>query len=232
MRLIRLILLISALGWPCAVFAGPPVTFNGEGVTIIHDGSQTAYDPHTEAGRLAIRATRGICCVEAPAHWHGLSAGFAFNGDIDHNLIHEARRFAVNPRTGAFVSSTTLEDAKYPVTDPRRYVDSDMTPMVGLSAEQVKACNCKPGDRVLVSDAANHVTLWAVYGDNVGDQEDGLAFTGLSTAAAQALHIPLDSITKDARQIDYHFTLTIYPDSGYGPHFPHGGLPPVKENAG
>ncbi len=208
--------------------AQPPVEFKGDMITIVHDGSQTAYNPHTEAGRLAMRAARETCCVEAPPHFAGEAEPFTFNADPDRHLLHEGKRFVVNRRTGAFISSTTLEDTKYPVTDPRRYVDSDLTPMVALSTAEIARCGCKPGDRALVTDAASGAHVWAVYGNNAGDQEQELAYTAISAATAAALHIVLDAVTKQARQIGYHLTIAVYPGSGFGDRFPHGGgVPPV-----
>ena len=221
--------LVLMLFMATRVCAAQPVTFQGNTIAIVHDGSQTAYNPHTEAGKRLLLAEREACCVEVPKGFHGRSEPFALNADEERHLFHESARFAVNPRTGAFVSTTTLQNNSKPVTDAARYVDSDITPMVALSDEQVAACNgCQPGDRVLVEEGRFHRTVWAVFGETAGSKEDGTAHIELSPAAAGALLIPLDANTKDPKLTAYHIMLTIYPGSGYGTHFPHGPLAPAK----
>ena len=211
--------------------AAPPVTFQGDTVAIVHDGSQTAYNPHTEEGKRLLLAQRESCCVEVPKGFHGRSEPFALNADEERHLFHESARFAINPRTGAFVSTTTLQDKSKAQTDAARYVDSDITPMVSLSDEQVSACSgCQPGDRVLVEEGRFHRTVWAVFGETAGPQDDGTAHVELSPAAAEALLIPLDAMTKDPKLTSYHITLTVYPGSGYGTRFPHGAVPPVRKS--
>ena len=217
---------------PRSFAAEAPVTFEGDTLSIVHDGSQAAYNPHTEAGKHLLLEERKACCVEAPKGWHGESAPYVLNADEKRHLFHESARFVVNPRTGAFVSTTTFQDKRKPVTDPTRYVDSDITPMVALSDEQVAACNgCQPGDRVLLEDPRFHRTVWAVFGETVGPKDEGTAFVSLSPAAASALLIPLDPVTREPKQANYHLKLTIYPGSGPGQHFPHGALAPVRTTA-
>jgi hypothetical protein len=225
LALVLMALMISA------AHAADPVVFEGDTISILHDGSQTAYNPHTEAGKRLLLLEREACCVEATKDWHGQSAPFALNADEQRHLFHESVRFVVNPRTGAFVSTTTLQDKSRQKTDAARYVDSDITPMVALSDQQVAACGgCQPGDRVLIEEGKFRRTVWAVFGETVGSQDDGLKHIQISPAAAAALLIPLDPLTKDLKQTDAHLTLTIYPGSGYGPHFPHGAIPPVPKS--
>jgi hypothetical protein len=214
-----------------AAHATGGIAFSGDNVSLVHDGSQTAYNPHLEAGKRLLLAEREACCVEAPANWHGLSEPFAFNSDEEKHLFHESARFAVDPRTGAFVSSTTLQDKTKPKTDPARYVDSDITPMVALSDQQVAACGgCQPGDRVLVEEGRFHRSVWAVFGETVGKTDDGVNHMQISPAAAAALMIPLDPLTHDLKQANVPMTLTVYPGSGYGPRFPHGAVMPYRES--
>ena len=78
-----------------------PVIFVGDGLTIVHDGSQTMYNPHTESGRLALRQTRESCCVEAPDHYRGRSEPFAFNADAERHLQHETQAGSSSIRTQA-----------------------------------------------------------------------------------------------------------------------------------
>ena len=208
--------------------AAEPATFTGDAASILHDGSPTAYNPHSEAGRMLLQTERETCCVEEPKGFHGRSGPFTFNADQTRNLPHASLRFVLNPRTGAFLSSTTLQDEKFPRNDPRRYVDTDETPAVALSDDQVKACGCKPGDRVLVTDTQFKRSVWTVYAEDAGPQAANLQFIQISPAAAAALLLPLDPNTHELKRAASQLSLTIYPGSGYGAHFPHGMIAPVK----
>jgi hypothetical protein len=208
-----------------------PVTFTGETISILHDGSPTAYNPHSEAGRILLQTEREACCVEAPKGFQGRTGPFAFNADQSRNLPHKAVRFVLNSRTGAFLSSTTLQDEKFPRTDPRRYVDTDETPAVALSDEQIKQCGCQPGDRVLVTDTQFKRDVWAVFAEDAGPQPAmALDFIQISPAAAAALLLPLDPNTRDLKHAQNKLSLTVYPGSGNGPHFPHGMIPPLRKS--
>jgi hypothetical protein len=206
-----------------------PVTFQGAGLVILHDGSPTAFNPHIEAGRRLLMREREACCVEAPATFHGLSEPFVFHSDEQRHLIHESARFVINPRTGAFLSTTTLRKPNVPLTSPDAYVDTDITPAIALDDDQISASGVKVGDRVLVQDRQFDRSVWTVFAVYAGDRPDGTAHTELSPAAAEALLIPLDSTTKEPKESGYKLSLTLYPGSGFGTHFPHGVVQPVAK---
>ena len=49
-----------------------------------------------------------------------------------------------DPAPGYYVSTTSLHDANLPVTDPRRYVDSEQVPYLALPEPFVAALGCTP----------------------------------------------------------------------------------------
>jgi hypothetical protein len=205
--------------------AEKPVDFQGSGLVILHDGSTTAYNPHTDAGRKLLLINRGVCCVEATRDWHGSAETFVFKGDPDQHIPHEERRYVINQQTQAFVSSTSLQDEHLPVTDPHRYVDPDITPAVALNEEQLALCNCQLGDRVEISDPHARLKIWAVFANNAGNNGKGVGYTEISPAAAAALRIPLNA-AKDPETTAYKLELRVFPNSAMH-HFPHGPVSPV-----
>jgi hypothetical protein len=231
MRGLALIFLWLFVGCGMASAAGTPVVFEGEGLLILHDGSTTAFNPHRDSGRRLLLQERESCCVTIPPNWHGPQDEFNFQGNEERHLPHASMRFVLNPHTGAFVSTTSLQNPRYPVTDPRRYVDGDITPMVALSSAQASACDCKLGDRVEILNTKTGEKVWAVYGNDAGPQAQGLAYLQISAAAAAVLNIQLDPDYKEPRLRNVRLQLRIYPGSGYGSHFPNGGVAPVKNAA-
>jgi hypothetical protein len=209
--------------------AAAPIVFDGEGLLMLHDGSTTAFNPHRDFGRKLLLLERESCCVQAPPNWHGPEGEFNFQADEDRHLSHASKHFVLNQHTGAFVSTTSLQNPHYPVTDPRRYVDGDITPMVALSEAQQAQCNCKLGDRIELVDTKSGSKVWAVYGNDAGPQPQGLSYTQISPAAATALNIQLDPTYKEPHSRNVRLQLRIYPDSGYGGHFPNGGIPAIKD---
>ena len=192
----------------------------------MHDGSTTAYNPHSDAGRKLLQKDRGVCCVIAGPDWHGPAEPFTFKGDEEKHLSHDVQRFVYNQQTQAFVSSTSLQDDHLPATNPHRYVDPDVTPAVSLNDEQVAACHCQLGDRVLIIEPHTRLKIWAVYANNAGNNGAGTSYTEISPAAAAQLRIPLNA-AKEAETTAYHLHLRIFPNSALH-HFPRGPVSAVN----
>jgi hypothetical protein len=221
------VFLVFCFAWAIPTRAAEtPVVFQGEGLVILHDGSTTAYNPHTDAGRKALQKNRGACCVEAPPGWKGPAETFVFKEDDDRHLPHETRRFVINQRTETFVSSTSLQDEHLQVTDPYRYVDPDSTPAVAFNDEQVAACKCRPGDRVEILEPKQRLKIWAVYANNAGNNGKGLGYTEISAAAASELRIPLTA-AKEPLTTGYKLKLRVFPNSALH-HFPRGPVAAIN----
>ena len=221
--------LFAGVGVVYAADARAPVIFDAQGLSILHDGSTTAFNPHIDSGRKLIMQERESCCVLIPPNWHGPQAEFNFQANEDRHLPHASMRFVVNPHSDAFVSTTSLQNLHYPVTDPKRYVDGDITPAVALSDAQQAKCDCKLGDRIEILNPKSGEKVWAVYGNDAGRQVQGLAYLQISQAAAMALNIQLDPDTKEPRTRTIRLQLRVYPGSGYGSHFPNGGVAAIKD---
>ena len=208
-----------------ATAAERPVSFQGDGLVIMHDGSATAYNPHTDEGRKLLQKNRGVCCVEAAPEWHGPAETFVFKGDTEQHLTHETRRYVVNQQTQTFVSSTSLQDEHFQPTDPHRYIDPDITPAIALNDDQVAACNCQLGDRVEISDPRERLKIWAVFANNAGNNGKGVSYTEISPAAAAQLRIPLTA-AKEPKSTAYKLEIRIFPHSALH-HFPRGPVSAV-----
>lgn len=139
------------------------------GMAIDADGSPRAY--HPEDRGLDYLANAG-----KPGNWWALVL------DSQGEPIVQGPD---DPAPGYYVSTTSLIDSRYSVTDPRRYVDAETVPFVVLPPRLRKA-GAKLGDLALVIDLDSGARSFAIFAD-VGPR------TGLgegSIALASALGLP------------------------------------------
>lgn len=117
------------------------------GLTVNGDGSPHCYHPHGKG--LDFLANAG-----KPGNWWGIAtneAGRPFVQGPD------------DPAPGFYVSTTSLQNSVYPVSDPRRYVDSEKVPFIVLPSNfPVKV---KLGTRCRVTDVQKGVSSEAIYAD-------------------------------------------------------------------
>ena len=60
-----------------------------------------------------------------------------------------------DPAPGYYVSQTALQDSRYPVTDPRRYVNSDVVPYLSIPPELMQEYGVRMTDVAYVTNLAN-----------------------------------------------------------------------------
>jgi hypothetical protein len=69
-----------------------------------------------------------------------------------------------DPAPGYYVSTTALEDSRFPARDPRRYVDSETVPFIAIPP-QLKSQGVQLGDLVAVRNERTGKTVFAVVAD-------------------------------------------------------------------
>ncbi len=118
------------------------------GMSVDADGSPNAYNKQNTGLDALGNAGR-------PGKWWGIatdSHGKPFvQGPND-------------PSPGNYVSTTSLEDTRYPANDPRRYVDSEKIPFIAM-APQLRDQGLKLGDLVAVRNERTGKTVFAVVAD-------------------------------------------------------------------
>lgn len=163
--------------------AGQTITQNEDGsvkfigeLCIDADGSPRAYGPNG----------LGLDYIENagnPGNWWGIvtdSEGYpVLQGEKD-------------PAPGYYISTTSLQDRRYPVTDPRRYVDSEKIPFIVVPGPIVRfAHGSVLGCRAEILNKETGKRISAVVADIGPATHLGEA----SIAAAEALGINADPKT-------------------------------------
>ena len=118
------------------------------GMSIDADGSPHAYNPSNTGLDALGNAGK-------PGNWWGLST------DAKGKPYVQGPN---DPAPGFYVSTTSLEDARFPKSDPRRYVDSEKVPFIARPPE-LKQQGVKGGDLVAVRNEKNGKTVFAVVAD-------------------------------------------------------------------
>jgi hypothetical protein len=154
------------------------VAFRGA-LQIDADGAPNAYGP--EGKGLDFLANAG-----KPGHWWGLVAEAG-------NPVVQSEG---DPFPGYYVSTTSLEDRRQPVTRPARYVDATRIPYLALPPQVMGKDGVKLGDFAAVIELSSGRVAFAIVAD-VGPRErigEG------SIALADALGIPSDPKRGGARR--------------------------------
>jgi hypothetical protein len=162
------------------------------GMAIDADGSPHAY--HPEDRGLDYLANAG-----KPGNWWALVLD-----DRGEPIVQGED----DPAPGYYVSTTSLIDSRYPITDPHRYVDAETVPFVVLPPRLRKA-GAKLGDLALVIDLDSGARSFAIFAD-VGPK------TGLgegSIALASALGLPANPRRGGKRD---GIAYLVWPSSGDG----------------
>lgn len=123
------------------------LAFKG-GMTIDADGSPHAYNPQNTG--LDALGNAGH-----PGNWWGISTNSSGKPYV---------QGANDPAPGYYVSTTALEDSRFPSSDPRRYVNSEEIPFIAVPP-QLKDQGVKLGDLVAVRNEKTGKTVFAVVAD-------------------------------------------------------------------
>lgn len=118
------------------------------GMSIDADGSPHAYNPSNTGLDALGNAGK-------PGNWWGIATNSQGKPYV---------QGPNDPAPGYYVSTTSLEDARYPASDPRRYVDSEKVPFIAVSPE-LKSQGVKVGDLVAVRNEKTGKTAFAVVAD-------------------------------------------------------------------
>ena len=114
------------------------------------DGAPRCYHPN-EGGLDCLSDAK-----DAHGHWCGIAV------DIHGKPYVQG---ADDPAPGYYVSTTSLQDARYAYRDPRRYVDAEKYAGSVLPESLIKAHNIKLGDLVLVERLKTGGKCWSVFHD-------------------------------------------------------------------
>lgn len=123
------------------------LAFKG-GMTIDADGSPHAYNPQNTGLDALGNAGK-------PGNWWGLSTNSSGKPYV---------QGANDPAPGYYVSTTALEDSRFPASDPRRFVNSEEIPFIAVPP-QLKDQGVKLGDLVAVKNEKTGKTVFAVVAD-------------------------------------------------------------------
>jgi len=123
------------------------LAFKG-GMTIDADGSPHAYNPQNTGLDALGNAGK-------PGNWWGISTNSSGKPYV---------QGANDPAPGYYVSTTALEDSRFPSSDPRRYVNSEEIPFIAVPP-QLKEQGVKLGDLVAVKNEKTGKTVFAVVAD-------------------------------------------------------------------
>jgi peptidoglycan hydrolase-like protein with peptidoglycan-binding domain len=118
------------------------------GMSIDADGSPHAYNPSNTGLDALGNAGR-------PGNWWGLSTNSSGKPYV---------QGPNDPAPGYYVSTTALADARFPPSDPRRYVDSEKVPFIAIPP-QLRDQGVKLGDLVAVRNERTGKTVFAVVAD-------------------------------------------------------------------
>jgi hypothetical protein len=168
--------LITRFGYS-KVYRSAGVVFWAGKASIDADGCPRAYHPVSAKGLDALgNAGR-------TGNWYGVAT---HNGKPDGKPVVQGLH---DPAPGFYVSTTSLQDRRYPVTSPMRYVDSVSMPFFVLPG----GCSfdCKLGDLGLILNTATGKHVTAIYAD-IGPRDE---IGEVSIAAAVALGIPASART-------------------------------------
>ena len=118
------------------------------GMAVDADGSPRAYHPNG-------RGLDALANAGRPGNWWGLATD------------RSGRPFVQGPEApapGHYVSTTALQDGRFPASDPRRYVDSETVPYIAIPPE-LRGQGVKLGDLVAVHNARTGKTAFALVAD-------------------------------------------------------------------
>lgn len=123
------------------------VAFRG-GLSVDADGSPRAYHPRNIGLDALGNAGR-------PGNWWGLATDGRGQPYV---------QGPNDPAPGYYVSTTALADARYPASDPRRYVDAEAIPFIAIPP-QLRSQGVQLGDLVAVRNERTGKTVFAVVAD-------------------------------------------------------------------
>jgi Fungal chitosanase of glycosyl hydrolase group 75 len=179
-------LLCSIKGIPIPQAEDLSIQFVGE-LCIDADGSPRAYGPNgLGLDHLANAGQSG--------NWWGIvtdSEGYpVLQGEKD-------------PAPGYYISTTSLQDTRYEVADPRRYVDSEKVPYIVVPGPLARmATGIVLGCKAEILNMANGQRVSAV----VADLGPATHLGEVSIAAAKALGINPDPKTGGSSVKDFRYT--------------------------
>ena len=126
---------------------GRLLTFES-GFTIDADGDPRAYHPGDWGPRRADRTLLGLDAPEnaasregrsaarpSPGNWPGVVATGPEGGQMP---LVQSGQAPAQPHAGFWISKTSLQDARYPAQDVRRYVASSEVPYLAVAPELLK----------------------------------------------------------------------------------------------
>lgn len=126
---------------------GRLLTFDS-GFTIDADGDPRAYHPGDWGPRRADRTLLGLDAPEnaasregrsaarpSPGNWPGVVATGPEGGQMP---LVQSGQAPAQPHAGFWISKTSLQDARYPAQDVRRYVASSEVPYLAVAPELLK----------------------------------------------------------------------------------------------
>lgn len=145
------------------------------GMQVNADGSPRAYHPQDHPG---LDGLDYLGNAGNPGRWWGIATD---NGKMDGNPIIQGPD---DPAPGFYVSTTSLQDPKYSIGDPRRYVNSETTNYIVLPLGLQRAP--KLGSRAIVVNLRNMMIAFADFADWGPHDRIGEG----SIALAKALGVP------------------------------------------
>ncbi len=172
----------------------PAVAFRA-GMTIDADGAYRAYHPNSAKG-LDYLANAG-----RPGKWWGVVTD---NGKSSGRPVIQQ---AGDPAPGYYVSATSLEDGRYPRTNPLRYVDSESVPFFVLPGNAMFGATL--GDFGYVVNLGKKLGYGAVFADTGPKDHIGEG----SIALAKAIGVPSNPRKGGASQ---GIAYVVFPGSGIG----------------
>ncbi|GAB4407857.1 MAG: hypothetical protein OHK0053_34580 [Microscillaceae bacterium] len=127
------------------------------GMAIDADGSPRAYHPEN-------KGLDELSYAGSPGNWWALVTD---NGQSDGNPLLQGPQ---DPYPGYFISTTSLNDRRYPLQDPRRYVNAEKIPYVVLSPSLKRITGTELGDLAYVKNLRNGKACFAIFAD-VGPED-------------------------------------------------------------
>ncbi|HTL82962.1 MAG TPA: T9SS type A sorting domain-containing protein [Bacteroidia bacterium] len=168
------------------------------------DGSPRAYGPNNSG--LDWTANAGYT-----GNWWGVVA--------DATGTNPILQTASDPYPGMYVSTTSLVDANYAISNPLRYVNSETVPFIAVPQNVLASGNIHVGDVAYVYNTTTGQHCFAIYAD---------AGNNTSIGEASIMTASLVGVDPDVRTggtslgiIDY----VIFPQSGFG----QGYIPTIPQ---
>jgi hypothetical protein len=143
---------------PTAPCAATPLTVI-ENFSVFH---------HNSTGSLIFRAKIAIDADGSPRAYHPKNIGLDDNSRKRVVYDKSGRPFIQkkgDPAPGYYVSTTSLQDPKYPASDPRRYVDSEKIPYFVMPDVLMWPSNISVGDMAYVYNTKTNKGGFAILAD-------------------------------------------------------------------